>query len=182
MKSITVYGASSSHIDQVFFEAARKVGRLIAESGFALVDGGGDHGLMGAVNDGALEAGGQAIGVIPGFMAEKGWGHKGLTSMVVTDGMHSRKQRMADLASAVIALPGGVGTLDELMEIITWRQLGLFKKPVIILNTDNYYDPLLSMIDRAEQRGFMREGQPARLFNVTDDPAEAVRLATTVSD
>lgn len=182
MKAITVYGASSSEIDPIFFEAARTVGRLIAEAGHALVDGGGDRGLMGAVNDGALSAGGEAIGVIPKFMADKGWGHKGLTRMEITDGMHSRKQRMADLASAVIALPGGVGTLDELMEIITWRQLGLFKKPVIILNTDNYYAPLLSMIAEAERRGFMRKGQPAKLFDVTSDPAEAVRLATTTPD
>lgn len=180
VRAVAVYGASSARLDAVFYEAARAVGRCIAEAGAAVVNGGGARGLMGATIDGALAAGGAAIGVIPEFMHQKGWAHPGLTRLEVTDGMHSRKKLMADLATGVIALPGGVGTLDELMEIITWRQLRLFNGPVVILNTDHYYDPLLAMLEQAERRYFTREHARGRLFDVTTDPAEAVRLALAI--
>lgn len=176
-RCVTVYGASSSHIGQVYFDAARTVGALLAARRITVVDGGGANGLMGAVNDGALDAGGKAVGVIPQFMADRGWGHTGLTEMVVMPDMHTRKHFMASVAAGIIALPGGVGTLDELMEIITWRQLGLFTGPVVILNTAGYYRPLLDMLDRAQEQGFMRKGAEQRLFRVADTPQQAVDIA-----
>ena len=175
--AITVYGASAADLDPVFHEAARALALEAARRGVAVITGGGTQGMMGTVNDTVLEAGGTAIGIIPRFMVEKGWGHQGLSATHVTDGMHSRKALMAELSTGVVALPGGVGTLDELMEIITWRQLGLFGGNVVILNVDHYYDPLLDMLARAEQRGFMRKGSPRTLWHVTTDPVEAVDLA-----
>lgn len=176
-KYVTVYGASSSHIDEAYKQAAYRVGMEIARAGAVVVNGGGARGLMGATIDGAIAVGGHSVGVIPDFMAAKGWGHPGIGEMRVTDGMHPRKRLMADLATGVIALPGGIGTLDELMEIITWRQLGLYDGNIVILNTLGYYDPLLSMLDSAAEKGFMRKGVSRKLFHVTDRPDEAVRIA-----
>ena len=176
-KCITVYGASAAGLDAVFQEAARQVALAAVDAGVAVITGGGTQGMMGTVNDTVLAAGGTAIGIIPSFMVEKGWGHKGLSRIEVTDSMHSRKALMASMSTGVIALPGGVGTLDELMEIITWRQLGLFTGNVVILNVDGYWNNLLEMLAVAEQRGFMRKGTRADLWHVTSDPDEAVRLA-----
>lgn len=173
--AITVYGASSSHIHSEYIDAARQVGRYLAEAGFTVVDGGGDCGLMGAVNDGCLEAGGRAVGIIPRFMVEKGWGHKGLTQTIVTEDMHRRKELMAACSQAVIALPGGIGTFEELLEIMTWRQLGLYGGKVVMLNTRGYYDRLLDMLEKAESDGFMRKGTDSRrLLWVTEKPLQAV--------
>lgn len=179
--TITIYGASARGLDPVFYEAARALGRYAALHGVAVVNGGGSDGIMGAVNDAVLGAGGTAIGIIPAFMAERGWGHRGLSRMEVTSDMHSRKHRMADLADGIVALPGGVGTLDELMEIITWRQLNLFRGPVVILNTDGYWDALLATLDNAARRGFMRKGLSNDLWTVTADPEKAVRLALDIT-
>lgn len=176
--AVTVYGASSSAIDKVFFDDARALGAALAARGAAVIDGGGAAGLMGAVNDGALGAGGKAIGVIPRFMADRGWGHTGLSLTVVTDGMHPRKALMAAAAKAVIAMPGGIGTLDELMEIMTWRQLGLFSGSVILLNTAGYYTPLINLLERAAALGFMRKGTgPEQLYGVAETPQQAVEMA-----
>lgn len=177
IKTITVYGASASELDPVFHDAARRLALEAVRLGVNVITGGGTQGMMGTVNDTVLAAGGTAIGIIPDFMVKKGWGHKGLTSTLVTDGMHSRKALMAEMSNGVIALPGGVGTLDELMEIITWRQLGLFDGNVVILNVDGYWDNLLAMLDVAERRGFMRKDTRADLWHVTADAEEAVRLA-----
>lgn len=177
--AITVYGASSANLEPIFYEAARRVGAEAARLGVAVVNGGGRAGLMGAVNDGCLDAGGTAVGVIPGFMVERGWQHPGLTHLEVTETMHERKQLMAELATGVIAMPGGVGTMDELMEIITWRQLGLFKGNIVIFNTDGYWNDLLAMLDTASRRKFMRPTPLGSLWTVTDDPEEAVRIAST---
>jgi hypothetical protein len=177
--TITVYGASSTHIDQKYFDAAEQVGRIAAQRGVAVVNGGGKMGLMGAVNRGALSCGGEAIGVMPQFMVERGWQHPELTRLEITDSMHSRKELMAKLATGVIALPGSVGTLDELMEIITWRQLGLFSGNIVILNVDGYYDNLVAMLRTATEGGFMRPDHFNSLFTVTDNPAEAVEIAST---
>lgn len=181
MTAITVYGASASNLAPVFHEAARKLALTAVQMGAAVITGGGTQGMMGTVNDTVLSAGGTAIGIIPQFMVDKGWGHKGLTRVEVTDGMHSRKAMMARLSTGVIALPGGVGTMDELMEIITWRQLGLFRGNVVILNIDGYWDNLLSMLETAEERGFMRKGTRSDLWFVTSDPEEAVRVALSDS-
>jgi uncharacterized protein (TIGR00730 family) len=177
--AITVYGASSSNIKQEYFDAAIAVGRIAAQNGVAVVNGGGKMGLMGAVNQGAIEAGGETIGVIPQFMVERGWHHPSLTRLEITDSMHSRKELMAKLATGIIALPGGVGTLDELMEIICWRQLGLFSGNIVILNVDGYYDNLIAMLKTATDGGFMRPDHLQNLFTVTADPEVAVKLAST---
>ena len=176
--AVCVYGASSSRIDPQFKEAAYAVGSLIARAGRPLVCGGGRGGLMARAIDGALDAGGTAVGVLPRFMVEREWQHLGLTRMFVTDTMHERKAAMASMSSAAIALPGGIGTLEELMEIMTWRQLKLFHGPVVILNTGGYYEPLLQMLSAMTQQGFMRPGEH-RLYEVASTPEEAVKLALT---
>ncbi len=176
-KGITVYCASSTAVADSYFEAARELGTLIARSGLPLITGAGNMGLMGAVNDAALAAGGVTVGVIPRFMVERGWHHTGLSRLIVTDGMHSRKETMASLARGVIALPGGIGTFEELMEIITWRQLGLYDGNIVIFNVDGYYDNLLAMLGTAVERGFMKVDH-RRLWSVAADAAEAVAMAT----
>lgn len=176
-KAITVYGASADRLDAVYHEAARQLALEAVAHNLTVITGGGTQGMMGTVNDTVIAAGGRAVGIIPRFMVDKGWGHKGLWATEVTDGMHTRKALMAELSDGVIALPGGVGTLDELMEIITWRQLGLFNGNVVILNVNGYWDDLLKMLDTAQRQGFMRKGARNDLWTVTTDPAEAVRLA-----
>lgn len=176
-KAITVYGASADNLDPVFHSAARLLAKTAVQEKVAVITGGGTQGMMGTVNDTVIENGGTAIGIIPQFMVDRGWGHTGLSAIEITDGMHSRKALMAELSTGVIALPGGVGTLDELMEIITWRQLGLFKGKIVILNIDHYWDNLLAMLQTAQDRGFMRKGVCNDLWFVTTDPKEAVKIA-----
>lgn len=176
VRAVCVYAASSTQVDEVFVQEARRLGRALAEQGLRLVNGAGCLGLMKACSDACLEAGGCVTGVIPRFMVEQGWHHTGLTELIQTDDMHTRKQTMADLADAAVALPGGVGTLEELLEVITWKQLGLYLNPIVILNTDGYYDPLLEMLHRAVDRRFMRP-QHAAIWRVAATADEAVRLA-----
>lgn len=147
--SVCVYCASSTKIDSAYFEAARELGTLLGQRHIRLINGAGGIGLMSATADAVLAAGGEVTGVIPHFMVEQGWQHKRLTEMIEVENMHQRKQKMADLSDAVIALPGGCGTLEELLEIITWKQLGLYLNPVVILNTNGFFDPLLAMLQRA---------------------------------
>ena len=180
-ETIVVYGASSADAEKVFVEAAYELGGLIAKAGKRLVSGAGSTGLMAAVENGALDAGGVSIGIIPQFMVDNGWLHEGLTEVIITPTMHERKNRMAQMADAVVALPGGTGTFEELFEIITWKMLGLFVKPIIILNTDNYYDPLLDMLDRTAQRHFMNPVFK-KLWAVAKTPEEAIRLVDTLPD
>ena len=150
----------------------------MGERRLRVVNGAGNTGLMCAVSDGTLSAGGTVTGVIPHFMVEQNWYHKGLTELVEVDNMHERKQRMADLSDAVIALPGGCGTLEELLEVITWKQLGLYLNPIVILNINGYFDPLLEMFRKAVDEHFMRP-QHAGLWAVASTPAEAVELIYT---
>ena len=180
-ETIVVYGASSADAEKVFVDAAYSLGGLIAEAGKRLVSGAGSTGLMAAVENGALDAGGVSIGIIPQFMVDNGWLHEGLTETIITPSMHERKKRMAQMADAVIALPGGTGTFEELFEIITWKMLGLFVKPIVILNTDNYYDPLLQMLERTAERHFMNPVFK-KLWAVAQTPDEAIRLVDTLSD
>ena len=180
-KTVVVYGASSADAEKVFVDAAFELGGLIARSGKRLVSGAGSTGLMAAVENGALDAGGISIGIIPQFMVDNGWLHEGLTEVIITPTMHERKNRMAQMADAVVALPGGTGTFEELFEIITWKMLGLFVKPIIILNTDNYYDPLLDMLDRTAQRHFMNPVFK-KLWAVAKTPEEAIELVDTLPD
>ena len=173
--NVCVFCASSANIDERYLADAHQLGTLLAQAGWRCVNGGGAVGLMGAVTDGALDADGEVTGVIPKFMVDNGWCYDRLIDVVVTADMHQRKQIMSDMADAVIALPGGVGTLEELLETLTWRQLGLVKVPVIILNTLGYYDPLLAMLHHAIDEGFMKSSHAA-LWQVATTPAEAIAL------
>lgn len=179
IKTVCVYSASSTKIPEVYFRAADELGRLLGNRGLRIVNGAGNIGLMRAVSDATLAAGGTVTGIIPRFMVEQGWYHDGLTELIVTETMHERKRRMADLADAVIALPGGCGTFEELLEIITWKQLGLFSNPIVILNTDGYYDALLALFERAVRENFMRD-QHSGMWAVAQTPEEAVRLIFTL--
>lgn len=179
INSVCVYSASSTKIDSVYFDTARELGTLLARAGIRVINGAGNMGLMAAVSDAALAAGGRVTGVIPRFMVEQGWHHTGLSELIEVETMHERKQKMAALSDAVIALPGGCGTLEELLEIITWKQLGLYLNPIVILNINRYFDPLLEMLHQAVEENFMRE-KHAEMWSVTDSPAEAVRLIQTL--
>ncbi|WP_296122671.1 TIGR00730 family Rossman fold protein [uncultured Bacteroides sp.] len=178
INSVCVYSASSTKIDSAYFDAARELGTLLGEKHIRLINGAGNMGLMSAVSDAALRAGGEVTGVIPRFMIEQGWHHTGLTQLVEVESMHQRKKTMADLSDAVIALPGGCGTLEELLEIITWKQLGLYLNPIVILNTKNYFGPLLDMLRKAVEENFMRV-QHGAIWHVAQTPQEAVELIHT---
>ena len=168
-----VYSASSDAIDNVYVDSAAKLGELLAKNNITCINGGGNLGLMGAVINSVLLHGGKVKGVIPKFMVDSGWCHPNLTEQIVTKNMHERKQKMAELSSAAIALPGGVGTLEELLEIITWKQLGLYKHPIIILNTNNYYSALLEMFDNMIEQNFMHK-RYREIWRVVNTPEEAV--------
>ena len=176
--SVCVYSASSTKIDPVYFEAAEQLGRLLAEHHICLVNGAGSIGLMRSVADAVLSNGGEVTGVIPHIMVEQNWQHTRLTELIEVTSMHERKQKMADLSDAVIALPGGCGTLEELLEVITWKQLGLYLNPVVILNVNGFYDPLLNMLGRAIDENFMRR-QHGDIWKVANTPEEAVELLYT---
>jgi len=178
INSVCVYSASSTKIDQTYFNAATKLGELLAQKDIRLINGAGSIGLMRAVADGSLQAGGEVIGVIPRFMVEQNWHHKGLTKLVEVDSMHERKKLMADLSDGIIAMPGGCGTLEELLEIITWKQLGLYFNPIVILNINNFFDPLLAQLNEAVEQNFMRP-QHAAIWSVARTPEEAVNLLFT---
>ena len=175
IKNVCVYSASSTKIAPVYFAAAEELGRLLALQGINLINGAGSIGLMAATSDAALANGGTVTGVIPRFMVEQGWHHTGLTRLIETETMHERKELMAKMADAVIALPGGCGTMEELLEIITWKQLGLYLNPIIILNVDGYYDPLLDMLHKAVDEHFMRP-QHTGIWRVATTPAQAVEM------
>lgn len=175
-KGITVYCASSQRVAPLYTAEAARLGRAIASAGIPLITGAGRMGLMGAVNDAAIEAGGTTIGVIPRFMVERGWHHKGVTRLEITADMHSRKELMAKLSRGAIAMPGGFGTFEELLEIITWRQLGLYDGNVVIFNINGYYDPLLAMIGAAVSQNFI-PADHSRLFEVATEADQAVAMA-----
>jgi uncharacterized protein (TIGR00730 family) len=155
MKTICVYCGSSEKMDGEYLQAAREMGVAIARRGFSLAYGAGCTGMMGAVANGALEAGGEVIGVIPKIFNTPVLMHSGLSRLEIVDSMHTRKQRLVDISDAFIALPGGYGTFEELFEVLTWAQIGLHCKPMGILNTRHYYDLLLSAIEKARTDGFI---------------------------
>lgn len=173
IKNVCVYSASSTKIASIYFEMAEELGHLLARKGINLINGAGSSGLMGTISNAALQAGGTVTGVIPRFMVEQGWHHQGLTHLVETETMHERKQLMAEMSDGVIALPGGCGTLEELLEIITWKQLGIYLKPIVILNVNRYFDPLLDMLQKAIEENFMREEHRA-IWQVATTAEEAV--------
>lgn len=175
INNVCVYSASSTKIDKVYFDAAIELGKILAAKKINIINGAGCLGLMSAISDSALNAGGSVTGIIPKFMVEQNWHHKGLTRMIETETMHERKSLMAEMSDASIALPGGCGTLEELLEVITWKQLGLYLKPIVILNINGYFNPLLEMLNKAIEENFMRQ-EHGKLWNVANTPIEAVDL------
>jgi uncharacterized protein (TIGR00730 family) len=169
MKSICVFCGSSDSVHADYLTAARQMGKTLADKGIRLIFGGGRTGLMGAVANGVLEAGGEVIGVIIPSMNTKALAHDGLTRMEVPLTMHARKAKMHELADGYIALPGGFGTFDELFETVTWAQTGAHEKPVGLLNIRNYYAPLMAAIDHAVQEGFIFQEHRDVLF-MEEDP------------
>lgn len=178
IKNVCVYSASSTKIAPKYFAVAEELGRLLASRGINLINGAGSIGLMGAISNAALGAGGTVTGVIPRFMVEQNWHHTGLTCLVETETMHERKQLMANLSDGVIALPGGCGTLEELLEIITWKQLGLYLNPIVVLNINGYFNPLLEMLQHAIEENFMRQEHGA-IWQVATSAQEAIELLHT---
>ncbi len=171
IKSVCVFCGSATGSDPQFVEAARDTGTLLARRGLALVYGGGHIGMMGALADAALAAGGRVTGVIPQHLMRPEVAHLGLSELVVVDSMHQRKRLMADRADCFLALPGGFGTLDETFEMVTWLQLGLQRKPVALVNVGGYFDPVLQWVQSAVACGFVRRGQADLLLAA--DTAEA---------
>jgi uncharacterized protein (TIGR00730 family) len=168
---IAVFCGSSMGSHALFSETAATVGREIARRGWTLVYGGGSVGLMGVLADAALDAGGRVVGVIPRFLVEREVGHDKLTELEVVETLTERKLRMGALADAFLTLPGGIGTMDELFETLSWAQLGLEPKPNGLLNIDGYYDELVAFLDRATAAGFMKASHRA-LLHVSRDPQE----------
>lgn len=173
MKSIAVYCASSNKVRPSFVAAAERLGSLIAAEGLRVVYGDGGIGLMAAVARGALQAGGEVLGVIPQFMVDQGWNNPDSTSTIVTETMHERKATICEVSDAMVALPGGIGTFEELLECMTWKQLGLHHKPIVILNTDGYYDRLLSCIDLMVEEQMMRPIHK-EMFVVVNEPEDVL--------
>jgi uncharacterized protein (TIGR00730 family) len=169
MRRVCVFCGSSPGTNPAYLEAARAMGRALARRKLGLVYGGGGVGLMGAVADAALEGGGEVVGVIPRALQLRELAHGRLTHLHVVGSMHERKAKMAELAHGFVALPGGMGTLEELAEILTWAQLGLHARPIGLLDVAGYYAPLVSFLDRAVQEGFVRP-EHRRLLTVAEDP------------
>ena len=183
MNKLCVFCGSNAGNDLAYIRSAKAVGRILAERGIGLVYGAGNIGLMGAVADACLAAGGEVIGVIPqALMGKEVAGrpvdHQTLTRLEVVDSMHTRKARMAELSDGFIALPGGFGTFEELCEILTWSQLGFHTKPVGVLNVAGFYDPLLALFDRAVSDGFLREQNRAMALVDTDIEKLLERMAS----
>jgi uncharacterized protein (TIGR00730 family) len=177
MKKICVYCGSSDRIQQNYLDAAYEMGKTIADFGMTLIYGAGSTGMMGAVAAGAMDSSGEVWGVIPKIFDTPQLAHRGLTRFEVVEDMHVRKARMADLADAFIALPGGFGTFEELFEIVTWAQIGLHRKPIGLLNTSRYYDPLLAMIAHADAEGFIYT-EHRQLFALAGTPTELMEALT----
>ncbi len=168
MKSICVYCGSNPGAKPIYVERATELGTRIANEGLRLVYGGGRTGLMGAVADGVLAAGGEVTGVIPQHLVDMEVAHKGVTSLEIVGSMHERKSRMFDLSDAFVALPGGFGTMEEIFEMLTWRQLGIGNKPCAFLDVDGFYAPLIGMIDRMVEERFLHPEQRADLWYGSD--------------
>jgi len=168
MKTLCVYCGSNAGSKPIYTERAMALGNRMARDGVALVYGGGNVGLMGVVADAVLEAGGEAIGVIPEQLVNWEVAHRGLTRLEIVGSMHERKQRMFDIADGFVALPGGFGTLDEMFEMLTWRQLGIGNKPCAFLDIDGFYSPLMGMLDRMVDERFLHPDQRRDLWHGDD--------------
>jgi uncharacterized protein (TIGR00730 family) len=170
---ICVYCASSAKIDEIYFEATERLAKILVNSGVQVIYGGGGHGLMGKLADTVLAQGGQIKGIMPQFMNEVEWAHKKVTDFEFTNTMHERKAKFLENIDALIALPGGTGTLEELLEAITLKRLGQFTKPIIILNTNGYYDPLIEMLERCVEEKFLRPIH-AEMWTFVHQPEEVM--------
>lgn len=178
LQRVCVYCASNDGARPEYLASARQIGTLLAERGMAVVYGGGRVGLMGALADAALGAGGEVIGVMPHALVQREVAHHGLTALHVVDSMHERKALLAEMADAFVALPGGLGTLEEFFETWTWAQLGVHQKPVGLLDVADYWRPLVTMLEHVEAEGFMR-GTPREWLVIDTDPTSLLdRLAT----
>lgn len=172
IQRVLVYGSASTQIDPRFIEQGREIGRRLAQAGCKVVYGGGSLGMMGAAADGALSAGGHVTGIIPRFMKEAEIMHQGVSDLRVVDDMHTRKRLMFDLCDAIVALPGGFGTVEELFEVITWKQVGRHTKPIIIVNLLNYWQPMLDFVDHMNTHKFLHSR--ADTFVVAATPQETM--------
>lgn len=181
VKTIAVYCASSNKVRASFVAAAERLGELIAADGKRLVYGDGGIGLMAAVARGALKVGGEVVGVIPQFMVDQGWNNPDSTETIVTQTMHERKATICNISDAMVALPGGIGTFEELLECLTWKQLGLHHNPVVILNTDGYYDKLLACIDLMVDEQMMRPIHK-EMFVVVSEPEQVLPAIMNAPD
>jgi uncharacterized protein (TIGR00730 family) len=181
VKWVAVYCGSANGSNPAFLNEAKQLGRAISEAGLGLVYGGASVGLMGAVADAALAGGAEVIGVLPEILSGSEIAHRGLTRLDMVRTMHERKARMVKLADAFLMLPGGYGTLDEMMEIVTWKQLRLHTKPCVLINTAEYWDGLLAFLDRAVEAGFLKADN-RRLLEVVGTAAEAVARVKQMSN
>jgi len=170
---ICIYCASSAKIDEIYFEATERLAKILVNSKVHVIYGGGGHGLMGKLADTVLAQGGQIKGIMPQFMNEVEWAHKKVTDIEFTKTMHERKAKFLENIDALIALPGGTGTLEELLEAITLKRLGQFTKPIIILNTNGYYDPLIKMLERCVEEKFLRPIH-AEMWTFVNQPEEVM--------
>jgi len=179
IRTVCVYCSSSDRTPPVYLEAAARLGRLLAEAGIGVVYGGSSLGSMGRMAASALDAGGRVTGILPRFMDELEWGNRALTELRIVDDMHERKRLMLELSDAVIALPGGCGTLEELFEAITWKRLGLYFGPVLLVNVNRFYDPCIELLNRSVDQGFMNP-KHREMWTVVDSPGDVVeRLRST---
>jgi uncharacterized protein (TIGR00730 family) len=171
---VSVFCASSNKVDKIYFDAARKLGLVLAEHGIAANYGGGGVGLMGTLADTMMEAGGSIRGIIPEFMVDQGWNHPLVKDMLIVKDMHERKKKLTENIDAFIALPGGVGTLEELLEMMTHKQLGQLLAPIIIINTNQFFDPFLEMLRKMVEERFMREVHQD-IWQVIEDPNDVIK-------
>jgi len=176
VKRVAVYCGSSPGSDPAYLAEAKRLGSAIADAGLALVYGGASVGLMGAVADAALAGGAKVIGVLPKILSGSEIAHQRLTRLELVPTMHERKARMVKLADAFLMLPGGYGTLDEMIEIVTWKQLRMHAKPCVLINTASYWDPLLAFLDRSVEAGFLK-AENRQLFQVVPTAVAAVQIA-----
>lgn len=180
-QSVCVYCASSQACDALYHEVAQRLGGLLAKAGWTVVYGGGCSGSMGALAEGALAAGGRVVGVIPRFMQDLEWGHDELSELHVVEDMRTRKHEMLTRACAVIALAGGTGTLEELLEAISLKRLGLFLGPIVLVNTQGYYDPLLAQLSAAIDGRFM-DNRHSGLWSVVTEPEAVLHAIETAPE
>lgn len=174
-KNVCVYCASGNYIPQVYKDAAIRLGEICAQQGINIINGAGEMGLMGAMSDACLANGGTVTGVIPQFMVDLGWQHKGLTQLHITDGMASRKQKLRDLSDGIITMAGGCGTMEELWETVTARQLHLYDHPIIVLNTNGFYDSIKEWFEKCVDEQFVRK-ENANIMAFANTPEEAIEL------